>query len=187
VPHLYDMHSSLPQQLGNFKYSRSRLLRWLFQIFERSAVRRSRVVIVICAELERVVREIDPASQPVLDRERAGRRRERHAARPRSRPRRIRVTPATPLVVYTGTFEAYQGLDLLFDAAMEVVRARPEVRFLLAGGRRDQLERTRRDLARLGSSVTSFWQGSVPRTRFPRSSTLPTFWSRREAGAPTRR
>ena len=27
VPHLYDMHSSLPQQLGNFKFSGSRLLR----------------------------------------------------------------------------------------------------------------------------------------------------------------
>ena len=27
VPHLYDMHSSLPQQLANFKFSRSRLLR----------------------------------------------------------------------------------------------------------------------------------------------------------------
>ena len=27
IPHLYDMHSSLPQQLSNFKYSGSRLLR----------------------------------------------------------------------------------------------------------------------------------------------------------------
>src|SRR5690606_34622980 len=35
VPHLYDMHSSLPQQLGNFGYSRSRALRWLFERFER--------------------------------------------------------------------------------------------------------------------------------------------------------
>ena len=30
VPHLYDMHSSLPQQLGNFKFSGSRLLRRVF-------------------------------------------------------------------------------------------------------------------------------------------------------------
>ena len=31
VPHLYDMHSSLPQQLGNFKFSQSRVLRWVLR------------------------------------------------------------------------------------------------------------------------------------------------------------
>jgi len=167
VPHLYDMHSSLPQQLGNFKYSRSRLLRWLFQIFERSAVRRSRVVIVICAELERLVREIDPASQPVLI-ENAPGAGESGALRGRDAVRaEFGLTPATPLVVYTGTFEAYQGLDLLFDAAIEVVRARPEVRFLLAGGRRDQLERTRRDLARLGLERHVILAGERPADDIP--------------------
>ena len=30
VPTVYDMHSSLPEQLGNFRYTRSRLLRSLF-------------------------------------------------------------------------------------------------------------------------------------------------------------
>ena len=31
VPHVYDMHSSLPQQLSNFRYSRSPLLRGAFR------------------------------------------------------------------------------------------------------------------------------------------------------------
>ena len=66
VPHLYDMHSSLPQQLTNFKFSRSRVLRWCFERFERVAVGRSRVVIVICPELERLVKELGPAQDPVL-------------------------------------------------------------------------------------------------------------------------
>ena len=30
VPHLYDMHSSLPQQLTNFAFSRSRVLDGVF-------------------------------------------------------------------------------------------------------------------------------------------------------------
>ena len=50
-PHLYDMHSSLPQQLTNFSFSRSRVLRWLFERVERLVVRHSRVVIVICPNL----------------------------------------------------------------------------------------------------------------------------------------
>ena len=55
MPHVYDMHSSLPQQLANFAYSRSRVLRWRFDFFERAAVRHSKVVIVICPELRRIV------------------------------------------------------------------------------------------------------------------------------------
>jgi glycosyltransferase involved in cell wall biosynthesis len=167
VPHLYDMHSSLPQQLGNFKYSRSRLLRRMFEIFERAAVRRSRVVIVICAELERLVREIDPASQPVLI-ENAPGAGEGGALRERNEVRaEYQLAPSTPVVLYTGTFEAYQGLDLLFDAAIEVIRVRPDAKFLLAGGRRDQLERTRRDLARLGLERHVILAGERPAAEIP--------------------
>ena len=56
LPHLYDMHSSLPQQLTNFAYSRSRAVKAVFGWLERFVVRRSRVVIVICPQLEDVVR-----------------------------------------------------------------------------------------------------------------------------------
>ena len=37
----------------------------------------------------------------------------------------------TPLVLYTGTFEAYQGLDLLFAAMHAVKQSRPDARLLL--------------------------------------------------------
>ena len=46
-----------------------------------------------------------------------------------------------PLVLYTGTFEAYQGLDLLFAAMALVSRQRPDARLLLAGGKSDQVDR----------------------------------------------
>ena len=35
IPHLYDMHSSLPQQLSNFKYSQSSALRGFFHLGRR--------------------------------------------------------------------------------------------------------------------------------------------------------
>jgi glycosyltransferase involved in cell wall biosynthesis len=167
VPHLYDMHSSLPQQLGNFKYSRSRLLRRVFEVFERAAVRRSRVVIVICAELERLVRQIDPSSQPVLI-ENAPGAGESSALSGRDGVRaEFRLPPSTPLVVYTGTFEAYQGLDLLFASAAEIIRQRPDVRFLLAGGRRDQLEHAHRELASLGLQDHVILAGERPAREIP--------------------
>ena len=70
VPHLYDMHSSLPQQLTNFAFSSSPIVRRVFLAIERLMIRRSRVVIVICPSLEDTVRAIDPAARVDPDRER---------------------------------------------------------------------------------------------------------------------
>jgi glycosyltransferase involved in cell wall biosynthesis len=167
VPHLYDMHSSLPQQLGNFKFSRSRVLRSMFEIFERVAVRRSRVVIVICAELERLVREIAPASAPVLIENAPGAGDvSEHGGRDEVRTQ-YGLSSTTPVVLYTGTFEAYQGLDLLFDAARTVVAARPDARFLLAGGRPDQIAAARAEVAARGLSEHVIFTGERPAAEIP--------------------
>ena len=40
------------------------------------------------------------------------------------------LASGAPVVLYTGTFEAYQGLDLLFEAMARVVRAKPEAKLL---------------------------------------------------------
>src|SRR5438552_2565410 len=40
LPHVYDMHSSLPQQLTNFAFSRSRLIYGVFRSVERLMIRR---------------------------------------------------------------------------------------------------------------------------------------------------
>jgi hypothetical protein len=66
VPHLYDMHSSLPQQLSNFAFSRSTVITRVFLALERFMIKRSRVVIVICPSLEDTVRGVDPAAHVVL-------------------------------------------------------------------------------------------------------------------------
>jgi glycosyltransferase involved in cell wall biosynthesis len=167
VPHLYDMHSSLPQQLTNFKFSRSRTLRWCFERFERVAVGRSRVVIVICPELERLVKELRPALDPVLI-ENAPGAGEITAGSDRVTIRaRYGLDVATPVILYTGTFEAYQGLDLLFAAMKDVLRTRPEARLLLAGGRPAQVEQARRETHALGLGEAVIFAGERPADEIP--------------------
>lgn len=57
--HLYDMHSSLPQQLKNFgAYNYAPLVK-LFETLERFVVRRADAVITICPELSERVAAID--------------------------------------------------------------------------------------------------------------------------------
>ena len=51
---------------------------------------------------------------------------------------------AAPLALYTGTFEAYQGVDMLIDAAAIVAKSRPDARVLVVGGEPAQVEAARR-------------------------------------------
>ena len=189
VPHLYDMHSSLPQQLTNFAFSRSPLIRRVFLAIERLMIRRSQAVIVICPSLEETVREIDPAARVVLI-ENAPGSSEDHATPDQAAQIRSRfgLRPATPLVLYTGTFEAYQGLDLLF-AAMAIVRAeRPDARLLLAGGKPEQVRRAQRGRGTGRASPTSrSLPASSRQATFRRICSPPTSLCRRGRAARTRR
>jgi len=167
VPHLYDMHSSLPQQLTNFKFSRSRILRWCFERFERVAVGRSRVVIVICPELERLVKELRPAQDPVLIENAPGAGEVAPGGDRATIRARYGLDVRTPLILYTGTFEAYQGLDLLFAAMKDVLRTRPDARLLLAGGRPAQVEQARRESEALGLGPAVIFAGERPADEIP--------------------
>jgi glycosyltransferase involved in cell wall biosynthesis len=156
-PHLYDMHSSLPQQLTNFAFTRSRLVTAIVAWGERLMIRRSRAIIVICPQLAEVVREVEPAARPVLIENSPGSGDDAVPGSGAGVRREFGLGLETPLVVYTGTFEAYQGLDLLFEAFAHVKRQTGAARLLLAGGQPDQIEDARRGTARLGiDDVTVF-------------------------------
>jgi glycosyltransferase involved in cell wall biosynthesis len=156
IPHVYDMHSSLPQQLENFAFSRSRLLRRAFERLERTAIKRSRVTIVICPHLEETARKVVPDARTVLIENAPG----AGDAPVEGSGRRVRaslgLSDKTPLVLYTGTFEHYQGLELLFAAAKEVHAHRPDARFVLVGGKPDQTVEAASQAAAIGAEGVIF-------------------------------
>ncbi len=167
VPHLYDMHSSLPQQLTNFQFSSSKLLAGMLTWVERVVIRRSRVTIVICPQLEDVVRAIDPSASTVLIENAPGsgdpplaggneKIREAHG-----------LSADTPIVLYTGTFEAYQGLDLLIASARHVLAARPDARFMLVGGQPDQVAQARAEAEAAGVAQGMVFVGQRPSEEIP--------------------
>ena len=167
LPHLYDMHSSLPQQLTNFAYSKSRLLTGAFGLMERFVVRRSRVVIVICPQLEEVVRGIDTQVPSVLIENAPGSGDAPTAGAGVPIRASLGLAPGVPLVLYTGTFEAYQGLDLLFASMRHVLAARPDARLVLAGGRPEQIEAARKQAADAGIAGATIFAGQRPAEEIP--------------------
>jgi glycosyltransferase involved in cell wall biosynthesis len=168
IPHLYDMHSSLPQQLENFAFSRSSVLRWMFQVLERTAIKRSRVTIVICPHLEVTARKVVPDARVVLIENAPGSGDVPIAGSGTAVRTSLGIDAATPMVLYTGTFEAYQGLDLLFDAAKAVRAKRPDARFVLAGGKPDQVARAKAHAEAAGAAGLIF-TGELP------SETIPAY------------
>jgi glycosyltransferase involved in cell wall biosynthesis len=167
VPHLYDMHSSLPQQLTNFAFSRSRVLRRIFEVLERFVIKRSRVVIVICPHLEETVRTIDRVVPTVLIENSPGSGDTPIAGSGDRIRQQLGLSGATPMVLYTGTFEAYQGLDLLFAAGSYVLQRRPDVKFVLAGGRPDQVEAARAAARAAGLGEAVVFAGQRPADEIP--------------------
>ena len=71
------------------------------------------------------------------------------------------------MVLYTGTFEAYQGLDLLFAAARHVIEARPDARFVLAGGRPEQIAIAREQAVAAGVADAVLFAGQRPADEIP--------------------
>jgi len=151
IPHLYDMHSSLPQQLENFDFSSSRLLKGIFDAMERFVLRSSRSVIVICRDLldyveghgfgakavflENFMDFADFAVEPLSAAEIA----------------RVRADVAPngeKIVLYAGNFEPYQGIPLLIAS---FARVRSRAVLLIVGGVKAEHDAARATAEKLGA------------------------------------
>jgi glycosyltransferase involved in cell wall biosynthesis len=168
VPHLYDMHSSLPQQLSNFKYSQSGALHRIFTWAEDQMVHNSDVVITICQELQDTVAEMGVAERSLLIENVMGGDVDELPSRT---PREIRsewgIAETAPLALYTGTFEAYQGVEMLIDAVAILSKRRPEARVLVVGGEPAQVEQAKARAVGSGAAAAMVFTGQQPAKDIP--------------------
>ncbi len=135
VPILYDMQSSLPEQLAHRPGFRVWPVRRALEAAERWLLRRCDLVVAsagLASHVNYVAPDVTvrewrfPSSQTAPS-----------AAEGLLLRERLGLAPDLPLVVYSGTFEAYQGLHDLLDA-IPLVRARvPNATFVLVGADRN--------------------------------------------------
>lgn len=161
---VYDMHSSLPQQLRNFSFTTWRAPIWLFERLERMALRSATAVVTICPDLaEQVVPQLRDPSRHFLI-ENSIFEDVKLASPPHADGLEAGITnslPDGPLVVYTGTFEHYQGIDLLIEAFTRVRQQRPDASLLLVGGNPTQVARYRTLADTLGLNGECMFTGRV--------------------------
>ena len=169
LPHLYDMHSSPTEQLSNFKYAAFGPLIRIFDWIERSVVKNSSAVITICPALEDHVKAISGNVPQVMIENVA------NIVDPDSVPESdiARIKESYPelegkrVVMYAGTFEAYQGIDLLVDCAQRVVSGREDVIFLMVGGKPEQVTYYEEKAKELGLSQSFLFTGIRPPEEVP--------------------
>ena len=154
VPVIYDMQSSLPEQLLGHPSLRhaSRPLRPALHGAERWLLRHADMVVSSAGLAERVRRLVPEAR--VREWRYASAMPEVAPAAAAALRASLGIAAAAPVVLYSGTFEPYQGLDTLLEAAGPVLDAVPDTVFVLvgrSGGARGAAPAGMADLAARGS------------------------------------
>lgn len=131
LPVIYDMQSSLPDQLAELPLFGGRLMRWLADRCERWLLQRADLV-VTSAGLGR--RAAPLAGGPVREWSFPGQAGEASDAQGVAELRRALSIPAgSRVVLYAGNFASYQGVPLLLDAIPRVLKDAPSTIFVLVG------------------------------------------------------
>lgn len=161
--HLYDMHSSLPRQLGNFGFGNYAPIVRLFEVLEKKAVNASDAVITIGLDLQQHVKKLNPNVPEVLIENLAVDGSDGGRDPQGVNGCRARLGLQNRLViVYTGTFERYQGIELLIEGAKIVREQLPQAVFVLVGGNPQQVERCRSMVREQGLDSSILLIGTVP-------------------------
>lgn len=140
VRHLVDFHGSIPQIMENCGYGKYKPLIKILEFFERQAFNSSHGFISLSTGSEKYIRNMnDKAPIVVIDDSQnydfSSIDKERLASFKLSHPE----LEDKNIVLYAGTFELYQGLDLLLAAAKLVIQKNKDMIFVLVGGRQDQV------------------------------------------------
>ena len=172
---IHDMHSSLPQQLHNFQFTRMRVLHWIFEQFEKSAARAADAVITVCPALTEYARTLTADHEKVLlienslfdpvrfSDEHAGNHCSVGSAAACDRAEQwLSARGRGRVIAYAGTLEVYQGIDRLLEAFSMVVRRTPGAGLLVVGGSSREVEHFRALANSLGLSDAVLFTGQVP-------------------------
>ena len=167
IPYIYDMHSSLPLQITDWKFSRRRSVINAFRWVEKQSVRGACAVVAISPAVESAAKRAYPGARCVVivnNFEVGSSATPEEIAAVRAR---YGIGPGRKLVLYTGSFVALQALDLLIAAIPTVVAAVPEAVFLLVGGTDPEIAELRAQAEKLAVSQHVVLERMQPQSSMP--------------------
>ncbi len=166
IPVLYDMQSSLPEHMAKHWLWRGKRTQQFMRLFERWAIKNADFI-ACSTGLEQHVQKIDPGARienwifPPSQWDNA-------EVQPVDLRQTLGLDVESPIILYTGTFERYQGLGILLDSIETVLRWAPKAVFVFVGGGKLRCGHTRADIVRFQKSGALVTMPRQPRAQLPR-------------------
>lgn len=157
VPYVYDMDSSLAEQLVD-AYPPLRFAFSALRRMEAVAIRRSSGVLAVCAALEDVALAHAPGQL-------VGRVEDTTLLTgPKPAGGNGRGLPPSdgPMAMYVGNLESYQGIDLLLEGFRHTLSRVPQAKLVIVGGRDAEIAHYRDRAERLGIDGSVVFAGPRP-------------------------
>ena len=164
VPLVMDVDSSIPDQLRYSGFATRGPILGLAEALERHALRHAAAVVTVCASLTEGVKA-RAAGTPVFQIEDPPLT-DRGDLPSDERVRALRGElglSSLPIVLYSGNFEPYQGVETLVDASPLV----PGAQLLFMGGEPDEIERLEGRARALGAEARCVFSGKRPPSQLP--------------------
>ena len=165
LPVIYDMQSSLPEQMVKYRIFRGQRVQRLLRRCEAWLLHRADAVVSSAGLLHRVT-EAAPGKLaqewhfPSMEAP------PRHGAGTALRAE-LDIPANAPVVVYAGTFEPYQGLAMLLASIPRVLESVPEAVFVFVGGDDASVAQMREGASRLQLNGALRLTGRKPRAEMP--------------------
>ena len=163
VPYVYDMDSSMPEQMVA-KTPHFRFFLWFLRRFERAAIENSLAVAAVCPALAEIVRGYFPEKPTFLLSDHYGFCDTTREAVPSAKC--IREL-GSPVIMYVGNLEPYQGIDLLLASFKAALDHGGSAKLVLVGGTTTKMSQYQRKVESLGLQGEVYFLGSVPRAEVP--------------------
>jgi glycosyltransferase involved in cell wall biosynthesis len=157
IPYVYDMDSSLAQQMVE-KYPWLGFLSAILRYFEGVAIRHAKAVIIVCDALEDIVRKQHPQKivilrdVPLLQRA--------NGAIHDNLCQKFSVSNL--LAMYVGNLEVYQGIDLLLESFALASKAEIDLTLVVVGGEGGDIQKYQKKAAQLGIQNRVHFLGQKP-------------------------
>jgi glycosyltransferase involved in cell wall biosynthesis len=157
VPYVYDMDSSLAEQLVD-AYPPLKLALPVLRRMEALAIRRSSGVLAVCAALQDVALAHDPEQL-------VGRVEDTTllaGSKPVGGNGSLPPSDGGPVAMYVGNLETYQGIDLLLEGFSHALSRVPQAKLVIVGGRDSDIAHYRGRAQRLGIDRSVVFTGPRP-------------------------
>jgi len=157
IPYVYDMDSSLPQQMME-RYPWLASVKGLLKAFERIAVKNAKVVVPVCEALSDSIREYHPPKVMVVHD--VALPQDGHGPDPSNLKSQLGIEGL--VIMYVGNLEKYQGIDLLLDSFSLALRRTGEANLVIIGGENADIERYRKRASDCGVDEKIYFLGPKP-------------------------